>query len=331
MEAAAARQAHRRGRVAGEQDRTLGRARRAWPRSAPRRAAPGVGVARRGEQPARLGQLDHGAEIHHRDACGDLPDHGEVVRDEEIGEAELRCRRQQKIDDLGLDRHVERAERLVADDQARLRRERAGDADALALAAAELARQALRPSPRRARRDPAVPRPGAPAPRRHPGDLQRLADDRTDALAGIEAGIGILEDHLQTPPRRPQRPPAERASARHPANSTRAAGRALQQGQGAAQRGLAATALADDRQRFTGTTARLMPSTARTQSCPRRNPGCGETRPAGRALPEAACRVARVAASPGIASVCFSIMLKPFAIALTAPDPEDRAAHRRSH
>ena len=40
----------------------------------------------------------------------------------------------QQIENLGLDRHVERADRLVADDELGLNRERAGDADALALA-----------------------------------------------------------------------------------------------------------------------------------------------------------------------------------------------------
>ena len=47
------------------------------------------------------------------------------------------------VDDLRLDRHVERRHRLVADQQRRLERERARDADALALAAGELVRIAL--------------------------------------------------------------------------------------------------------------------------------------------------------------------------------------------
>ena len=54
------------------------------------------------------------------------------------------CRSSQQVDDLRLDRHVERGHRLVADDQLRLARERPGDADALALAAGELVRIAVR-------------------------------------------------------------------------------------------------------------------------------------------------------------------------------------------
>ena len=49
----------------------------------------------------------------------------------------------QQVEDLRLDRHVERGDRLVGDDQLRLERERARDADALALAAGELVRVAV--------------------------------------------------------------------------------------------------------------------------------------------------------------------------------------------
>ena len=50
----------------------------------------------------------------------------------------------QQVDDLRLDRDVERGDRLVADDQLGIDRERPGDADALALAAGELVRIAPR-------------------------------------------------------------------------------------------------------------------------------------------------------------------------------------------
>jgi hypothetical protein len=48
----------------------------------------------------------------------------------------------QQIDDLRLDRDVERGDRLVADDDIGLHGERAGDRDALALATRELVRVA---------------------------------------------------------------------------------------------------------------------------------------------------------------------------------------------
>ena len=55
----------------------------------------------------------------------------------------MRCSDFEQIDDLALDRNVERGNRLVADDELRLDRKRARDADALALAAGELMRIAI--------------------------------------------------------------------------------------------------------------------------------------------------------------------------------------------
>ena len=50
----------------------------------------------------------------------------------------------EQVQDLRLDRDVERADRFVADDEVGVERERAGDADALALAAGEFVRVARR-------------------------------------------------------------------------------------------------------------------------------------------------------------------------------------------
>ena len=69
--------------------------------------------------------------------------HPEVVRDEEVGEVELVLEVLEQVDDLGLDRDVERGDRLVGDDQLRPQRERPGDADPLPLAARELVRVAV--------------------------------------------------------------------------------------------------------------------------------------------------------------------------------------------
>ncbi len=66
--------------------------------------------------------------------------HGQVVCDEQVRQVELRLQILEQVDDLGLDRHVERRHRFVADDQLGPQRERAGDPDALALAAGELVR-----------------------------------------------------------------------------------------------------------------------------------------------------------------------------------------------
>ena len=135
-----------------------------------------VGMARFREQRVRRRRLDDLAEIHHGDAVGDVLDHGEIVRDEDVGQPKPVLQLAQQVEDLRADRDVERRDRLVADDQFRLDRERAGDGDALALAAGEFVRIAprraaarARPaagSPRRARAAaPAAPDRAAPAAR----------------------------------------------------------------------------------------------------------------------------------------------------------------------
>ena len=87
--------------------------------------------------------LDDLAEVHHGDAVAHVAHDGEVVGDEDHRQAELALQLAQQVEDLGLDRDVEGGDRLVGDDQLRLQRERAGDADPLALAAGELVRVAV--------------------------------------------------------------------------------------------------------------------------------------------------------------------------------------------
>ena len=107
----------------------------------------------------------------------DVLDDRDVVGDEQVGEAELLLQVAQQVDDLRLHRHVERRHRLVADDQARVERQGAGDADALALPAGEFVRVAverLGPQPDLAgqRLDPLVERLAA-RPRRNSSTARR--------------------------------------------------------------------------------------------------------------------------------------------------------------
>ncbi len=73
----------------------------------------------------------------------DVAHHRQVVGDEQVGQSEPALQLLQQVDDLRLDRDVERRDRLVADDEVGLDRQRPGDADALALAARELVRVAV--------------------------------------------------------------------------------------------------------------------------------------------------------------------------------------------
>ena len=87
--------------------------------------------------------LDDHAEVHDGDPVRDVADDAEIVRDEDVGEPELVLEVVEEVDDLGLDRHVERGDRLVGDDQPRIQGERTRDADPLSLPARELVRIAV--------------------------------------------------------------------------------------------------------------------------------------------------------------------------------------------
>ena len=105
-----------------------------------------------GEQALRVGMLrvredvEHGAvldffaAVHHEHVVGDFGDHAEVVRDEEDRHAALVAELAEDVEDLGLDRDVERGGRLVGDQQLRIAREGHRDHHALLLAAGHLMR-----------------------------------------------------------------------------------------------------------------------------------------------------------------------------------------------
>jgi hypothetical protein len=76
-----------------------------------------VRVPRLGVQLVPAGRLDDLAEVHDRDPVADVPDHGQVVCDHHVGQPQLFLQVLEQVDDLGLDRHVERGDRLVGDDQ----------------------------------------------------------------------------------------------------------------------------------------------------------------------------------------------------------------------
>src|SRR5262249_36212328 len=103
----------------------------------------GIGMQRRPVELVPAGDLDDTAEIHDGDAVRDMPHDGEIVSDEDVGESQPLLQLDEQVDNLSLDRHGERRDRLVADDEARLESERAGDANALALATGELVRISL--------------------------------------------------------------------------------------------------------------------------------------------------------------------------------------------
>ena len=109
-----------------------------------------IGMRHRGQQQLRVGvsrplgdllggaELDNAAEVHDGDPVAHVADQMEVMRDEQVGEAEAFLQLEQQVHDLGLDGDVERAHGLVEHHELRLDGERARNADALALTAREL-------------------------------------------------------------------------------------------------------------------------------------------------------------------------------------------------
>ena len=61
-------------------------------------------------------QFNDAAKIHHGDAGGDMLDDRQIMANEQEGEAELVLEVHQEIQDLRLDRDVQRRDGLVADD-----------------------------------------------------------------------------------------------------------------------------------------------------------------------------------------------------------------------
>ena len=109
----------------------------------------------------------------------------------------------EQCDDLGADRHVEHRDRLVGDQDLRLRRQRPRDHHALALPAGELVRQLVevlrrpgssRPSPAARRRV------RGPAARPCRGSCAAAGQRVRDGAGRVERGERVLEDQLHVPP-----------------------------------------------------------------------------------------------------------------------------------
>ena len=130
-----------------------------------------------------------------------MTDDREVVADEEVGQAQLLLQVAQKVQDLRLDREIERGYRLVEDDDLGPEHERAGDGDTLPLAAREHVRIAGRVLGPEAHPAHDVGNGLAALGTRELGvDPQRLGQDGLDLLARVEGAVGILKDDLDRAP-----------------------------------------------------------------------------------------------------------------------------------
>ncbi len=130
----------------------------------------------------------------------------EVVRDEEVRQAQPLAQVDEQVQDLRAHRHVERRDGLVGDDEPRPDGQRAGDADALPLAAGQLVRVALGVlglQPDHVEQGAHARR--ATRARGEPVHADRLADDAPDRHARVQRRVRVLEDDLRLAPERQQR------------------------------------------------------------------------------------------------------------------------------
>ncbi len=93
-----------------------------------------------GQHLRRRALFDDAAMLHHRDVVADLRRDAQIVGDEQHGDAEPGLDFVEQFQHLRLHRDVERRYRLVRHQHVGIERQRAGNRDALALAAGELVR-----------------------------------------------------------------------------------------------------------------------------------------------------------------------------------------------
>ena len=101
-------------------------------------------MRRRAEYLGRCAFFNDPPEIHDEHALAEMAHHVQVVADEKERQTQLRAQVRKQIEDLRLHGNIERGDRLVGNDEIRPARKRAGNSDALALAARELVREPLR-------------------------------------------------------------------------------------------------------------------------------------------------------------------------------------------
>ena len=160
--------------------------------------------------------LDQAAAPEHGDTVGKLGGQRDVVADEHQRHAVLGHQPVDQRDDLGLDDRVERAGRLVGDQQFRSGGDRRGDRDALALAAGKLVRKGSGDAARVGQADAVEQLDGLVVGAARRPRPRCVADHLGDLLADrhhrVEAGAGVLEDEADVAA-------ADAARGRGPANA----------------------------------------------------------------------------------------------------------------
>ena len=94
-------------------------------------------MLRLGEDAVYGPNLNDRAEVHDRNAVGEVAHHIKVVADKHVGEAVLLAEVRKKVENLALNRYVECGDRLIEHDKLWVECERSRNAHALSLATRE--------------------------------------------------------------------------------------------------------------------------------------------------------------------------------------------------
>ena len=140
--------------------------------------------------------FDNLAEIHNDNARAEHGDERKIVTDEEDREIPLLLNTDEQFDDFLLHGDVECTRRLIADENRRLERKGAGDADALTLTAAHVRGIAIRKVLGQIDETQQLRRLIARTALEETKVPQRLANDVLDLHLRVERRIGILKHHL---------------------------------------------------------------------------------------------------------------------------------------
>ena len=157
-------------------------------------------MIRRRENLIGRAALHYPAEVHHDDTVREVAHDRKIMADEQQRRAVVPLDVHQQAGDGGLNGDVERRNRLVGDDHFRIAGERPRDADALLLAARQLARTALGEIARQLDdieqlADPCLDFVRIALHAKFADDPANLSADR---VAGVQSVKRVLEDHLQT-------------------------------------------------------------------------------------------------------------------------------------
>ena len=145
----------------------------------------------------RRAGLHDPALAHDDDALGALRRQAEVVGDQQHGGAELLGQLLEVVEDLLLDRHVERGGRFIGDEESRTRRQATGDECTLALTTGELVRELVDAPVGLGKPSLLHELDGTVVRRGTGGDvvgLQRLLDVVADAPHRVEVAHRVLGD-----------------------------------------------------------------------------------------------------------------------------------------